>query len=398
MNLFEQRFQSKAGLLDGIRLFNEFGSVTIEEEIGGIPYFVNEFWTAGQRKSHSIHEISYRACFKPQLPEFFIKRLTQPGDTVHDPFMGRGTTPVQAALMHRRVLGNDINPLSTLITRPRLNSITLPEVRDALAGVDWCAEEIKDEKLLTFYHPHTLKGLESLKSWIRAREMDRVADWIRMVALSRLSGHSPGFFSARSMPPNQAVSIHAQERINRRLGQQPPKRDIPAIILNKTRSLLRHGCLQSSADQRLFAEVAWNTRDIENASVDLVVTSPPFLDIVNYASDNWLRCWFAEIDASAVGIKLQRSASGWRKMVRRTLRELARILRSGGHIAFEVGEIRNSTLLLERLVWEAADGLAFKRLGVMVNEQSFTKTSNCWGMVNGRRGTNSNRIVLLRKN
>ena len=45
-----------------------------------VPTFVNEFWTARQRQASSLHEISYRACFKPQLPRFFIERLTQPGD------------------------------------------------------------------------------------------------------------------------------------------------------------------------------------------------------------------------------------------------------------------------------------------------------------------------------
>ena len=63
--------------------------------------FVNEFWTARQRQASTLHEVSYRACFKPQLPRFFIERLTQPGDAVYDPFMGRGTTPIEAALLGR---------------------------------------------------------------------------------------------------------------------------------------------------------------------------------------------------------------------------------------------------------------------------------------------------------
>ena len=41
-----------------------------------VPWYSNEFWTAGQRQASSIHEISYRACFKPQLPRFFIGLLT----------------------------------------------------------------------------------------------------------------------------------------------------------------------------------------------------------------------------------------------------------------------------------------------------------------------------------
>lgn len=72
-------------------------------------------------------------------------------------------------------------------------------------------------------------------------------------------------------------------------------------------------------------------------------------------------------------------------------------LSPGGHVAFEVGEVRGGRLLLERLVWRAAEGLPFIRLVVMVNRQSFTKTANCWGVDNNRRGTNSNRIVLLRR-
>ena len=115
-----------------LRAFDGFGAKTLCFEQDGIPYFVNEFWTSGQRRAHSLHEISYRACFKPQLPEFFIKRLTAPGDGVYDPFMGRGTTPLQAALMGRRPLGNDMNPLSALLTRPRLAPPTLAEIEARL--------------------------------------------------------------------------------------------------------------------------------------------------------------------------------------------------------------------------------------------------------------------------
>ena len=93
--------------LDQIRRFDGFGAKTASLEEQGVPYLINEFWTSGQRRAHSIHEVSYRACFKPQLPEFFIARLTKPNEGVHDPFMGRGTTPIQAALMGRRPLAND---------------------------------------------------------------------------------------------------------------------------------------------------------------------------------------------------------------------------------------------------------------------------------------------------
>ena len=383
--------------------FEDFGQRTISETRDGIPYFINEFWTAGQRQAHSIHEISYRACFKAQLPEFFIERLTKPNDVVFDPFMGRGTTLIQAALMRRQAFGNDINPLSTILTRPRLRPIALPAVADALRSVDWSRGKIEREDLLAFYHPATLMKLEALRHWLAERAplasdiVDPVADWIRMVAINRLSGHSPGFFSGRSMPPNQAVSVKAQLKINEKLGIQPPERDVAGVILKKSRTLLKDGCAPKHSRWSLHTGTAWAVPAIPDASVDLTVTSPPFLDIVQYASDNWLRCWFAGIDSEAIAIDMHRTEDAWTLMVNRVLREQARILRSGSYVAFEVGEVRGGKVLLEKLVWRAAEGLPFERLGVMVNDQEFTKTANCWGVDNGSKGTNTNRIVLLQR-
>ena len=388
--------------LGEVAKFDQFGQRTRKETRDEIPYMVNEFWTSAQRQAHALHEVSYRACFKGELPAFFIDRLTIPGSVVLDPFMGRGTTLLEAALRGRSVFGNDINPLSTVLTRPRLQPIDLDEVSNALKTVDWSAGEIDREDLLAFYHPGTLAQINALRAWLARTaplddpDPDPVADWIRMVALGRLSGHSPGFFSGRSMPPNQAVSITSQRKINARLGLTPPVRDVAALILKKSKSLLRQGCLTAKVNQRLCTGPAWDM-DLPDRSVDLVVTSPPFLDIVDYAADNWLRCWFAGIDASSVAIDRHRNEAAWQAMIARVLAELARLLKPGGFIAFEVGEVRNQTLLLERLVWDAAENLPFRRLGVMVNAQQFTKTANCWGVANGQKGTNTNRIVLFQR-
>jgi hypothetical protein len=160
--------------------------------------------------------------------------------------------------------------------------------------------------------------------------------------------------------------------------------------------LLKDGAPPQTASELLCGS-ADHSPEIESSSVSLVVTSPPFLDIVQYADDNWLRCWFSGIDVSSVSIAMHRSEAGWTSMVRDVLREQARILRAGGHVAFEVGEVRRGKIQLERLVWQAAEGLPFERMGVMVNQQEFTKTANCWGVTNNVSGTNSNRIVILKR-
>ncbi len=394
---------SSMAFLDMVRAFRGFGTCTREWVEGGIPYLENAFWTAGQRQAHSLHEVSYRACFKPQLPAFFIDGLTVTGDGVLDPFMGRGTTLVQAALMGRAPLGNDVNPLSTLFTRPRLASPPLAAIGRRLEEVPWERVGGLRDDLLAFYHLATLRQICALREWL-AREAplgeqlpDPAIDWLRMVAINRLTGHSAGFFSVYTLPPNQATSAGNQLRINAKRNQVPPRRDVKAIILKKTLQLLRDGPPPDHPPARLGTGPAASMAHVADGSAALVVTSPPFLDIVQYAQDNWLRCWFAGIDAGAVEIAMHRTEAAWEAMVRDSLREMARVVRPGGHVAFEVGEVRKGKILLERAVWRAAEGLPFERLAVMVNQQAFTKTAKCWGVDNNAKGTNTNRIVLLRR-
>jgi len=384
--------------VDALRRFTFDGTPTAEFEQDGLRYFVNAFWTAGQRRGHSIHEISYRACFKSQLPGFFIERLTSPGNRVFDPFSGRGTTAVQAALMGRAPAANDVNPLSAMLCAPRLDPPPVAAIRTRLAQIDLsqAASDPAEADLLAFYHPDTLRQISALRARLldRGDALDPVDAWIRMVAINRLTGHSTGFFSVYTMPPNQAVSAVSQRKINAARAQTPPPRNVPAIILKKSVSLLADGPPPPHPPAILLTGPAERTPGLPDGSVDLIVTSPPFLDVVDYEGDNWLRCWFAGIDTADVRIDKHRDMPAWEGFVRRAFEEFARVVRPGGFVAFEVGEIRNGRILLERHVASAIEGLPFDLLGVMVNQQNFTKTANCWGVNNNRAGTNTNRIVM----
>ncbi|HEX5108422.1 MAG TPA: DNA methyltransferase [Vicinamibacterales bacterium] len=370
--------------------------------------FVNEFWTSRQRAAHSLHEISYRACFKPQLPRFFIERLTRPGDTVYDPFMGRGTTVLEAALLGRVATGCDINPLSRMLVEPRLRPPALNAIAGRLADLDWDgATELPDD-LLTFYHPDTLREIGALRShFLKQLEhggLDPVDQWIRMVAVNRLTGHSPGFFSVYTLPPNQAASVSAQRKINADRKQTPPRRDVRRLILRKTRSLLadcdghtRRVLEAAWAPERLHTASARATGAIAAATVDLAVTSPPFLDVVDYAGDNWLRCWFCGIVPADVQLTVVKKIEDWRREMKAVFIELARILKPGGHVAFEVGEVRAGRLRLEEHVIPCGLEAGLDPLLVLINSQRFTKTAACWGVGNNTKGTNTNRVVLFRK-
>lgn len=381
-------------------------------DIGGlkIPRYTGEFWTPKQRQSSSIHEISYRACFKAQLPRFFIELLTNEGDIVYDPFSGRGTTVLEAGLLGRTVIANDINPLSSILCRPRFFVPSLAQLEERLRSIRIFSNTRANLDLSMFYHPKTEAEIVSIKRYLERRKQSRKEDhldrWIRMVATNRLTGHSIGFFSVYTLPPNQAVSAQSQTRINRRLRQKPEYRDTKRLILDKSRSLLRNltelqiGNLRKAGKSAKFLTTdAAKTKNIRSGSVHLTVTSPPFLNVVQYANDNWLRSWFNAIDRKSVSKDLIMSSDlvNWSYEMEDVFSELFRITRPGGWVAFEVGEVRNASIMLEETIVPLATLAGFRCEGMLINEQEFTKTSNIWGVRNNKHGTNTNRIALFYK-
>ena len=375
-----------------------------------VPYYINEFWTARQRQASSIHEISYRACFKPQLPRFFIKLLSRDGDLVYDPFSGRGTTVMEAALLGRGVIANDINPLSRILAMPRLAVPPFTAVQQRLSQIPPDGNAESETDLSMFFHPDTEAEILSLRNYLQqvrdAGLEDDVDRWIRMVSTNRLTGHSNGFFSVYTLPPNQAVTAEKQKRINMRRNQQPVYRDTCTLILKKTHSLIKDLAageitrLRQAAQSAVFLETdARCTPQIPSQSVQLTVTSPPFLNIVQYSQDNWLRCWFNSIPMAEIErqITMARTVEQWSVVMGAVFKELYRITKKNGWVAFEVGEIKGGRIRLDEHVVPLGLSAGFNCEGVIINLQEFTKTSNIWGIGNNNSGTNTNRIVLFRR-
>jgi hypothetical protein len=371
--------------------------------------YTNEFWTSKQRQASSLHEISYRACFKPQLPRFFIEFLTEPGDIVYDPFSGRGTTIIEAALLNRNVISNDINPLSRIFCRPRLFIPDLQEVNNRLNKI-----EIKklstDINLDMFFHEETLDEILSIRKYLAEKtadgKNDNVDDWIRMVATNRLTGHSTGFFSVYTLPPNQAVLPERQKLINEKRKQIPEYRNTRQIILEKSKNLIKDISTKKTVEisrigaNALFIETdAGETFLIKDDSVKLTVTSPPFLDVVQYSDDNWMRSWFNNIDADTVGqnMTVTRKIVEWNYIMGLVFKELYRITTNNGYVAFEVGDVKSGKVCLDDHIVKIGIDSGFECLGIMINQQNFTKTANIWGISNNKKGTNTNRIVMFRK-
>src|SRR5919206_1156899 len=83
--------------------------------------------------THDYHK--YPAKFIPQLAQRLILENSNPGDLVCDPFMGSGTTLLEAILNSRRGYGSDIHPLSVLISKAKTTSIEPDYLREQISSL-----------------------------------------------------------------------------------------------------------------------------------------------------------------------------------------------------------------------------------------------------------------------
>ena len=368
----------------------------------GIKVYQGEFWTAKQRQGHSLHEVSYRACFKPQLPGYFLTKYCNTDDVVYDPFMGRGTTLIEAQLHNCNVIGNDINPLSKVLVEGRLQPPSIIDVKNTLNEIDLeqlSADIEIDKRFLVFFHNKTLKEIYGWKTFFEKCPSTPINKWLQMVACSKLTGHGKSYFSGYTLPPNLAASFKSQKRINEKSNKEHPYKDTKEIILKKTGTLLKNSLpsYYTKKTNLLLNESADKTPQIESNTVDLVITSPPFLAEVNYLLDNWIKMWFCDIELGKDKIWQTSKTDIWSANMKNVFHELKRVLTSKGRIVFEVGEVKKKSIFLEDLVIPAAKEVGLNPEYILINTQAFTKTAHCWGIQNNKVGTNTNRIIVFQK-
>ena len=109
------------------------GSDVKNQSHGTIVEFNRAFRSTVRVQGYTHDFYKYPARFSPNFAQFVLKSLTEPGDYVLDPFMGGGTTIVEAAASGRRAVGTDLNELARFVTRVK----TTPLSDHDIAEVRW---------------------------------------------------------------------------------------------------------------------------------------------------------------------------------------------------------------------------------------------------------------------
>jgi DNA methylase len=234
--------------------------------------------------------------------EFVAKQLlaySNRGDTVFDPFCGRGTAVFESLLNGRQACGTDINPVAACVAGAKSDP---PTLRAVLARLDELGDAFDQTRPLdphlsfffsVCFHPRTLAQILFLRSnlcWKTSR-VDRFISAVTLGCLHGESHKSPNCLSNRmprtvSTKPDYSVRWWAANKC------EAPERDALAVL----RNLCKFRLSEISVPLRGIVKL----RDARRAGrsfpklagkVKLLVTSP-YLDTTDYQEDQWLRLWF----------------------------------------------------------------------------------------------------------
>ncbi len=89
----------------------------------------DSLWILEARDSSGAHQADYHGNFIPQIPNQLLRRFTKAGDIVLDPFIGSGTTALEANRLGRRYIGVELAPNVADLARQRIiqDQLALPD-------------------------------------------------------------------------------------------------------------------------------------------------------------------------------------------------------------------------------------------------------------------------------
>lgn len=319
------------------------------------------FPSTGTREDsiHTLHR--FAGNFIPQIPAHLIQILSAPGDVVLDPFVGSGTTVIEALLLNRNALGNDRTRACVFIAEAKMRALQTPlqaELREQLAGeLAWphlCQStqigengEGSNSALHTWYSSSTLAQLRFLWKMIERAENDQ-RPFLELIFSDVLFSCAS---TGNALTSGGKLRRHHWGWIADNVApREPGHHDATTIFLER---LLATATIQAAAPVTSVSGKIIHgdarTLDLPSDSVDLIVTSPPYVGMIDYALAHrllylWMNWDLSEDKSAEIGARFKRKR---RNLLTEYLydmeccwREMVRVLKPGRACAVILGESR----------------------------------------------------------
>lgn len=251
----------------------------------------------GRERTHGFH--AYPARMHPGQARVLLDSLAPANGAVLDPFCGSGTVLIETFASGRRAVGTDVNPLALALTHlksrlvPRDARRAIEESAAAIArsGSRAARSRLDDEdapaEARRWFAPHVIRELAAIGDGVARVARERRRNALRLVLSSILV----------------KVSRQAAETDRSPGDQETPAGFTSQLFAERAHELGRGLAALERAVPRgtpapLVARADARSLPVADASIDLVLTSPPYLGTYDYAGTQELR-------ADALGFDLQ---------------------------------------------------------------------------------------------
>lgn len=271
--------------------FTDFASVTPDTPLTSLDLNWREKDLPERERTKHVHRLHpYLGKFVPQLAEIFLRKF-RPA-VVCDPFVGSGTTLVEANALGIASVGVDVSPFNCLIAKAKTDRCDLTrleaEVRDTLHRVESAPDagfaerggptpETAPDYLREWYD---LGALAPLLAFLRLIPRCEHQDLLKVILCraarsARLTRHDELDFP--KAPQREPYHCHKHKRVC------PPTTDAMKFLRRYARDTLRRvaqfDALRTDAPVIILCADA---RDVALPACDMVFTSPPYVGLIDY--------------------------------------------------------------------------------------------------------------------
>ncbi len=242
--------------------------------------------------THGYHR--YPAKFIPQIVSRLAEKYTKEGDLIVDPFGGCGTTLVESKVMGRKSVGVDINPVAVLITKAKITPINPLEIEKVFISLKLKLDTY-DENTKVQAPEH-----ERIDYWFKQEEKRKLAFIFAEISKLKDQDIRDFFYCGFSnILKNCSIWLQKSNKPTRDQNKQPSD---PILTFYKQIKMMMRGnarfyeLSKEKKNLEISSQVYCTdarTIPIKDNSVNLIVTSPPYVTSYEYADLHQLPAlWF----------------------------------------------------------------------------------------------------------
>lgn len=303
-------------------------------------------WSGSSLGTEStLHQLApYIGKLKTSIAGALVSAYSRRGDTVLEPFSGSGAVALEAISQGRNVIANDVSPYAAVLTRAKLfpPASEREAVRRALRYVRTAKRVARRRRFRTdapswvrqFFHRRTLAETHALTQILQRRR-----EWFLLACVLGILHHQrPGFLSH---PSSHLVPYLRLKKFPRqRFPNLYKYRDLEPRLLAKIRRAYRRKATIPEEISREFTSE--DIRDLNvRRQVDLLLTSPPYMNALDYGRDNRLRLWFLGIENyRELDRRNCRTPEEFAKLIQCLAGIASECLSPSGKVVLVIGEVR----------------------------------------------------------